>query len=74
MKATEHHTIYRISNEEAYRLICTMASNDEFQNSVSARGWILYASYIRTEMMVLIDGSVIYRSFEGLSRIMGVFR
>jgi hypothetical protein len=56
----------KVSESEAYELICTMASDSGFQSAISARGWLMYSSHLMHETMHLTDGSIIYRTFDGL--------
>lgn len=62
-----------ISYQEAYKLIVTMSvagdHGDDYHNSHSAHGWLKYSSWIRSEMMPLSDGRLIYRAWDGFYTI-----
>lgn len=57
-----------LSTEAAYRLICLYNTDEGGRDALSARGWLIYSSWMRWETMMLTDGSSIYRDGLGYLR------
>lgn len=50
-----------IAVEHAYKLICLQNADLGGRDAISARGWLIHASWLAGERMPLEDGSYIYR-------------